>query len=493
MNEDTQRLYQQIQVYMLDQPDTCLTFHKRLARENNWSKHYTERVISEYKKLALLAAVAGHKVTHSDQVDQAWHLHLINSRGYWNEFCPRVLGKPLHHEPSRGGQVEQEKFVDWYQKTLDSYERIFGYLPPADIWPASDQRFSNKVRFIRVNTQQHWLIPKPIGLKIMPVWRPMSILPLLLILAVISGCAAVSPLLMGSSVTAGVFLGLAKVGLEDLLNIAPMNFLLLYIHTGFAMMLIAAGLKAYWLKSFEPVHPQPIGQPSIEALAYLAGGSDRVIHTALVALIERGTLAISPDKNYLELISDEEPQTPMEREIIYGLKHSMLLLNRQEIKALSVRLKQGSSLFKEVKNSLVDQGLLIPPAKTDTIPNKIGLLFTPLFLIGLVRLIHGLHIGHPVGFLFLLLILVGISPLFFTVSSAKRTAYGNEILAEHKHSLSIGESTIQPALSYAIAISGLAALSDTAFAEVGLALLNTKGNDREGDNDGCGGCGGCGG
>ena len=75
-------------------------------------------------------------MTPSDTVDQAWHLHLIYTRHYWEELCGKILGLQLHHEPSAGGAVESSKFERQYEQTIESYQAAFGEAPPADIWPA---------------------------------------------------------------------------------------------------------------------------------------------------------------------------------------------------------------------------------------------------------------------------------------------------------------------------------------------------------------------
>lgn len=154
-------LYQRIQQFSLDAIDANLPFSHRLARDNGWTLDYAQRVIEEYKKFAFLAIVAGHPVTPSDQVDQVWHLHLLYTQSYWNEFCPNGLQTPLHHNPTKGGQQERGKFNDWYSGTLQSYETIFQQLPPADIWSPPHVRFGRELSFVRVNTQQHWILPKP--------------------------------------------------------------------------------------------------------------------------------------------------------------------------------------------------------------------------------------------------------------------------------------------------------------------------------------------
>ena len=79
---DTQQaaLYERIQKFSLDNANSELLFSQRLARDNSWTREYSQRVIEEYKKFAFLAVVAAHPVTPSDQVDQAWHLHLLYTK-----------------------------------------------------------------------------------------------------------------------------------------------------------------------------------------------------------------------------------------------------------------------------------------------------------------------------------------------------------------------------------------------------------------------------
>ncbi len=139
----------------------ALTFEGRLARENRWDGGYTARVIEEYRRFLYLASNAGHPVTPSDAVDQAWHLHLVYTRNYWDILCGEVLGRPLHHGPTLGGDAQARMFTDWYGRTRASYHAHFGTAPPDDIWPAPHARFADHDRFQRIDTADHWVIPKP--------------------------------------------------------------------------------------------------------------------------------------------------------------------------------------------------------------------------------------------------------------------------------------------------------------------------------------------
>ena len=161
MNDQQTALYERLRWFSLDDPNSQLKFSHRLARENGWSMEYAERVLAEYRRFIYLVAAGNEELTPSDQVDQAWHLHMTYSHSYWHELCRGVLGKELHHLPTKGGEREQTRFRDQYAKTLQIYEGEFGVRPPGDVWPPVEDRFENVEDFVRVNRARSWVIKKP--------------------------------------------------------------------------------------------------------------------------------------------------------------------------------------------------------------------------------------------------------------------------------------------------------------------------------------------
>lgn len=151
-------LSRRLQSFRIDAPDTALPFVRRLAHENGWNDAFARRVVAEYFRFVWLAMRAGHPVTPSPAVDEAWHLHLCYTRSYWDELCGQVLGRPLHHGPTRGGAAEDAKHADWYTRTLTSYREHFGE-PPADVWPAPAERFRGGIPR-KVDARSHWVLPK---------------------------------------------------------------------------------------------------------------------------------------------------------------------------------------------------------------------------------------------------------------------------------------------------------------------------------------------
>ena len=128
-------LYQRLNDFALDDESAAYKFSDRLAKENGWTLAFAKGAIAEYKKFVYLAATSPTPVTPSDIIDEVWHLHLTYTRSYWDEMCGKILHKPLHHEPTRGGTSESAKHRDLYAATLESYRREFDEEPPATFWP----------------------------------------------------------------------------------------------------------------------------------------------------------------------------------------------------------------------------------------------------------------------------------------------------------------------------------------------------------------------
>jgi len=116
---------------------TRTPFLSRLAKENGWTPAFAQKVVEEYAKFLFIVKAAGHDVSPSPIIDKAWHLHLLNTEDYWDQFCPHVLQMALHHAPHTGKKEDDAKFAGWTQDTLNSYRRFFG--TPSPIWTAPDR------------------------------------------------------------------------------------------------------------------------------------------------------------------------------------------------------------------------------------------------------------------------------------------------------------------------------------------------------------------
>lgn len=279
---DAQRdLYRRIQAYELDDPSHEIGFIRHLMRQQGWSREYCLRAIDDYKKFVFLAVVAGHQVVPSDQVDQVWHLHILYSESYWEDFCPNVLGRKLHHCPARGGGQERVRFHHLYRATIDSYRQYFGE-PPLDLWPPADIRFGSDLQMQRIH------IGRRPGLR--------QFLPALCLLVVCT--VASSSLARATGSTAST---------SATADLQAMLLLLLAMAVG---LVIRRLIRRPDTQATSPLL-------SAEQLAYLARGATGALDVALAQLVDRGVLRPNRMMKTLDLVSDPPPSaSPLEQQLV---------------------------------------------------------------------------------------------------------------------------------------------------------------------------------
>ena len=481
MQATQQARYDRLVAFEFDEPAAELTFARRLARENGWSETYSERVILEYKRFVLLAAEAGHMVTPSEQVDQAWHLHLTYTRSYWDGMCRGVLGQPLHHGPTKGGAGEQAKFSDLYRQTLASYRRLFGHEPPPDIWSAAEQRFGADLQHVSVNTARNWIIPKPRW----PSWR-LKTLP------------SASPCILGLVVlplAAATWNPLDWTGAEFL----PFYFCLALIAALLASIVRVCCGPQVEVDDFAartPLDPY-------EA-ACLTANPLRAVHAAFAAMVQAGTLAlVDHERKYLGIFSHRTthilPGAPLP-ENAPRLERAIFQAAANPATNLAPLVAAGLPVAKDIEASLQKRGLLAsgpPPAHC----LAAGLLMAAPLVVGSAKIIVGLSRGKPVGFLVGACLVTAIAALLFWLARSRSTPRGKAaqqtLEKEYRH-LTLQAPAAEAALSPAqwamvVGLFGAGLLAAGPLAKVHAMLPSTAGGG--GCSSGGGGCGGggCGG
>jgi hypothetical protein len=87
----------------LIEPDLFDRLTAGIPREHNHPHQYAERIMEQ--ALAFLYACAhnpGAGLTPSPEVDLGWHAFILDTHTY-GEFCQRVAGRFLHHNPEEPG------------------------------------------------------------------------------------------------------------------------------------------------------------------------------------------------------------------------------------------------------------------------------------------------------------------------------------------------------------------------------------------------------
>ena len=485
-------LWRRLSAFSLDIPGAALPFSARLARDNGWSPAFAARVCREYLRFIYLAMRAGHPVTPSDEVDQAWHLHLCYTRSYWDELCGEVLGERLHHGPTRGGRAEGAKFEDWYERTLDSYRRIFGETLPPDIWPDAATRFGEAAHFRRVNLKRHLVVPRPrlamatrlaranrwiaatrsggaTRLATPGTWARCAPLLLLLLAA---GCGAVS---YGASQSANPF---DWYGSEFL--------------TLFGWM-CALGLGAAFWRRGRGRTPSdrefPIELLDPYLVARLSDEGNITVDAALAALYARGEIAQN-ERGQLERAGVQAPAHPFEARV-WNAVGAQTSLN-----GVRGALAQVLESFDRELEKL---GLLVAPDaqwRANAWPAATALL---LCVFGAIKIVVGLNRGRPVGYLALacgaLLVLAVAMVAGFRVRRSER---GEAYLQQLREQTPRASSGTLP-LEGLMIVSALALWGYSELDALGLGALHktlqppSSGGDGGGSGCGSDGGSGCGG
>ncbi|MFN6010115.1 MAG: TIGR04222 domain-containing membrane protein [Microcystis sp.] len=488
MNFQQTELYKRIQAFALDRPDSQLSFSQRLAKDNGWSLGYTQRAIEEYKKFIFLAVAAGHPVTPSDQIDQVWHLHLTYTRLYWQEFCPKILQTTLHHEPTRGGSSEQLKFGSWYSKTLESYEQFFGHIPPIDIWPKPKDRFGRDLHFIRINSQQSWVLSKPnLTIFLKPQLRKIGIFTFLVFLSLmITSCQIISQI-------------------PNPINFTGPEFLTFYIF------LVVMGIAlAAWLRfSLCLVSTNTKQQPDLNTyeIAFLAGGNHRLIMAAITSLVKQGYVEVLKEKSPFGRTQDKLVVTGKIDAIADPVEKAVA----QDILATDGAIEQvfqkSTGMKDSIRSRLEQLGLFLSDAQALKAQIYPSLIVVILLGIGLCKMAVGISRDKPVGLLLICIFgLLVLGARFFVKPQRQRSRYGeiifNDLTNRLQHLKTANSSDSE--LVLAVALFGATVLmADMALADLYQMLTpiaaassgsgGGSGGSDGGGSGGCGGCGGCGG
>lgn len=465
-------LLQRIKEFDIDGTEAALPFGARLASERGWSRPYADRVIREYKRYVYLCMMSDTPVCPSEDVDAAWHLHLTYTRSYWTRFCGEVLGRKLHHEPTKGGPVEAEKHLDMYSATFAAYRAAFREEPPSDIWPPARTRFGDDLSHRDVNTARNWVIPKR------PVKRVLELAAVFILLAaLVPGCNGNPFELKGE---------------EFLYFLIP-------------MMVGAVCIGRVVRSTFRKPDPQP-GDDTVnvswEQAAFLAGSSPRLTTAAIARLVESGAAYIDGDVVLKANKPDLEPMTLVEQ-VVYKL----MPFGNKPADLKPVREAVEAAFGNEVAE-LEREGFFMPRNQVLKMMLATILPFlTVMLFLGLPRLVMGTVNNKPVGYLIATIILGGVlGTVLSVVGKYRLTRRGENLLVWIKARHKSKKHTDSADVAMAVALFGTAALAGTSYsfleswfprktADGGCGSGCGSGGCGDGGGGGCGGggCGGCGG
>lgn len=461
-----QALWQRLEQHDFGTGDCALSFARRLAREHDWSIAQADAAILEYKRFCFLAVVAGHPVTPPDAIDEVWHQHLTYSRDYWTRFCPQVLGRDLHHEPTRGGRDQGRLHQRQYADTLASYQHWFGP-PPQDWWPDAQTQASQPAHFRRIDTSRHLLLPRPRWPQL--AWRRWL---------AAAGLAAVAP-------------ALGALPLNPLDFSGP-EFLLTYVVALILCLIGAAWLRA-GLRNIGPAKPGDA--LDTWSVAYLAGGSTRVVDAGVAALLADDKAQWNASEKRLSVSRPREvDEFPLDEIARYSAAGA-------RIDELPARIEPA---LRRLREPLLRRGLLLNDEQRARIGRLTALPFLLLTGLGVAKFAVGIARERPVLLLGLLILLTAFFAWRRWVKTPESSSAGDELLRglnlKHAH---VRRAPRDGDVGLAVALAGTTVLAGTAYAafhDYRQPPSNSSGSSSDSSSDGgdsggscSSGCGGCGG
>jgi len=103
---------------------------KRRNGERLWDEERVARALKEYKQfLALMLWTPEAVLVPSEDIDEVWHTHVLNTARYQAD-CETIFGRFQHHFPTFGESEEvQEEHMKGRDETLKMFEEAFGEVP----------------------------------------------------------------------------------------------------------------------------------------------------------------------------------------------------------------------------------------------------------------------------------------------------------------------------------------------------------------------------
>lgn len=84
-----------------------------------WDLKRAEEAVKNYKRyMAVTKATNGQQLVPNADIDQVWHLHILDTRAYYKD-CLELFGSFLHHYPYFG-MLDSENHQQWKSAQCDS-------------------------------------------------------------------------------------------------------------------------------------------------------------------------------------------------------------------------------------------------------------------------------------------------------------------------------------------------------------------------------------
>lgn len=132
------RLWHRLEGYSFHERPLTRSLIDRLKEETGHEIDTCYTMVEEYRRFMYLVGSTGEHLTPSPIVDQVWRAHIADHSAYFDDFCPRIIGRTIHHP----GDLLPVQDDPAYGLTLEYYAQEFGR---ADVqyWPEPEVTMVN--------------------------------------------------------------------------------------------------------------------------------------------------------------------------------------------------------------------------------------------------------------------------------------------------------------------------------------------------------------
>lgn len=253
----------------------------------------------------------------------------------------------------------------------------------------------------------------------------------------------------------------------------------------FGVLFLVAGIASLLMPHWTRPEGRPGRVDGIDELAHLAGGTVRMVESAVVRLLAAQAI-VQEGKDQFRARDPNGGSTQVERSIL-GMAHPAPWIDI---------LKHQADYGLMVERRLASKGLKMDSGEVwrQRCVNSLPLIL--LFLFGATKFMIGQARDKPVGFLGALLVLTGVLAIIRFAAIDRRTRAGHELLSrEGERADRIRRAPAREEMGTAVALFGTGVLTGSAFSDFHQMRRAGSDGDGGGSGDGDGGCGGggCGG
>ena len=145
-NKSDRRLWHRLEGYSFHERPLTRSLVDRLVEETGHSVDVCYTLVEEYRRFMYLAGSSSENLSPSPIVDMVWRMHTEDKRAYFEDFCPRILGRTIYRPEGEGAALPFQDDPD-YLRTLELYALEFGR-PQVQYWPDPDFALEKLSHFV---------------------------------------------------------------------------------------------------------------------------------------------------------------------------------------------------------------------------------------------------------------------------------------------------------------------------------------------------------